>query len=321
MTNDTLVAIDAMYIVYHSIFRTIRIWQYKNKLEADEYLTPKEDGTQNNLLKSDTFKAGLNMSIIHTCTRINDIITDAFPQYAGLEPSAFATQLFILDDKTGNGFRRKIYPEYKQSRVTSQLKQAFDLGEIRAYILHYLLDELDIWNRLGYTKVFIENAEADDVIYMTMTTFADKFTNRLVISSDHDLLQIPNVLQYNLEGKLITRKTRKTDELMSCRDFLLRKILMGDGSDNIPATFPRCGFVKAEKLLNDQALLKQSLMENTEAAKQFAINKSLIDISKMPTELANNINAVMTDILNKITPSTPSVKFEALQFDVLASPL
>jgi len=44
MKTDTLVAIDAMYIVYHSIFRTIRIWQTRNKAEAEHYLTIAESG-------------------------------------------------------------------------------------------------------------------------------------------------------------------------------------------------------------------------------------------------------------------------------------
>lgn len=318
MKTDTLVAIDAMYIVYHSIFRTIRIWQTRNKAEAEHYLTIAESGEQHDLLKSESFKSGLNMSIIHTCTRINDIIADAFPRYAGLEPSSFATQLFILDDKISNGFRRKIYPDYKINRAAAHAQQSFNVGTIRGYIVNYLLDELDIWNRLGYKRVFVENAEADDVIYATMTKFSDQYANKLVVSSDKDLLQIPNVLQYNLEGKLLTRRTRKTNELMTCSDFLLRKIIMGDGSDNIPSICDRCGFVKAERFVNDKDSLKRYLTENTDAAKQFALNKSIMDLAKMPDELLSSITTVVSDVLNN---DTKEVEFADLQFDLLASPL
>lgn len=315
MHNDTLVTIDAMYIVYHSLFRTIRIWQTKNKTEAIPYMTQRTDGTYSNLLDSDTFKAGLTMSLIHTCTRINDIITEAFPQYDGLEPSTFATQLFVIDDKTGNGFRRALYPEYKMSRLVARAQQPFDLGVIRQYIVGYLFDELDIWNRLGYTKVFVDNAEADDVIYATMTKFDDMFPNKLIISSDHDMLQIPNVLQYNLEGKLVTRKNSK-DQPMTTKDFLLLKVIMGDGSDNIPGIAPRCGRVKAEKFINDPAMFKRFLADNPDALAKFKLNLSIVDSSKMPTELSSKITETVHSIFNDLD-STPSNSLDSMEFNIL----
>lgn len=320
MKNDVLVAIDGMYVIYYAIYRTLRIWQTKNKTEAEYYLTPATYSTeQHDLLKSDSFKSGLNMSIIHICTRINDIITEAFPKYAGLEPATFATQLFMLDDKISYNFRRQLYPDYKLTRAIHHAKQAFNINTVRNYVLDYLLDELDIWNRLGYRRVFVENAEADDVIFATMTEFSDQYTDKLIVASDHDLLQIPDVVQYNLEGKLLTRRTKKTNELMSCTDFLLRKIIMGDAGDNIPAITKRCGFVKAEKLVADKEKLKQLLTEDSTAAKQFALNKSLIDISKMPKDLATAIKNTILDVLKEDTVMNNS--FEEFDFNLLSVPI
>ena len=302
--KNTLVAIDGLYIIYHSIFRTVRIWSYKNKQESELYLNSDMSNSSGftDLLESKTFKDGLNMSIMHTVQRISDIVSNALPEYSGLEPNTFANHLFLIDDKTSNGFRKAIYPEYKEQRKVARAKYNFDLAKVRNYVLNYLLDEINLWDRMDYKRVFVEGSEADDIIYILMTEYGSEFQNKILIASDQDLLQIPNITQFDLQGKLITRKDSKNN-LINENDFLLRKIIMGDNSDNIPAILPRYGKVKAEKLVNNIDQLKKLLSENKDAYRQFKLNKDLMDMSKMPHHLKDKIKNELKTIMDSMKDS------------------
>ena len=299
--KPAIVAIDGMYFIWHSIFRAIRLWSWHNKAESKQYLTPREDGKQADLLISDTFRESLSTSVMHTCYVVLDIIEKACSEqgFNGLEIRDSVTQLFIIDDRTGNGFRRKLFPEYKMARKIALKTHDINISKIRSYVVTHLLDDLDVWSRLGYKKVFVNGAEADDIIFMVGELYNDLPVKPIIISSDKDLLQIPGVDQYNLKGELIKRIDPKTKEELTCKEFLTRKILTGDGSDNIPAIMPKCGPVKAAKLLSDKQALKESLENDPEIKQRFILNTKLIDISRMPDELRESITKTLTDVVER----------------------
>jgi len=61
--------------------------------------------------------------------------------------------------------------------------------------------------------------------------FKDMYKTVLLISSDHDYLQLDGVHQFDMSGKEIKRTLGNED--VTADEFLLGKILMGDKSDNI----------------------------------------------------------------------------------------
>ena len=288
MNKSLLVAIDGSYVIYYAIFRAIRIWTSRNKKEAKPYLELKFDGSQSDLIDSSSFKSALYDAFIHVCYSITDIIENNFPQYRGFDQRGYATMLFCEDDFTSNSFRRKMYPDYKGGRVESKARLPYNLNKIRNYFTTVIFDQSDVWARTGYKNVFVEGAEGDDIIYEAMTKFGPKYQDRLVIAADKDLLQIPDAFQFNLDDRMVKRLGK--NGLISAQDFLMIKILVGDGSDNIPKVFPKVGPVRAEKIINEKGKLEKMLAESKEASDQFELNKKLIDISKMPEELSRTID-------------------------------
>ena len=299
-----LLAIDGSYIQYHSIFRAIREWSSKNRLESQSYLTPREDGTKTNLLNSDTFKSELYNSFLHTCYVIPEIIESNFRQYSGYDIKGYADIVFCADDFTSNGFRKLLYEDYKGGRIEARAKNPYDLYKVKQYF-KILFDQTDIWNRCGYKYAFVDGAEGDDIIYRLMKKCEKDYDIRVIISSDRDLLQIPDVFQFDLNDKVIKREGKQGP--LSTKEFLLQKILIGDKSDNIPQVFPRVGPVKAENMVKD-GTLKLRLLEDASALERFKLNMQLMDMSKMPEELSKKIDSVLDEILC-------GVKKESIDFD------
>lgn len=293
MKKPILIAIDGSYMQYHSIFRAIRLWAKGNRFEASGYLTPRADGSQSNLIDSKTFRSELYKSFLHTCYVIPEIIESNFSQFRGLDIRAYSDIVFCADDYTTNGFRRKLYEDYKGGRAESRAKNPYDLMKIKSYFTT-LFDETDVWNRCGYKYAFVEGAEADDIIFKLMTTYGKDYDNRIVFSSDHDLLQIPDTIQFDLNDKFVKREGKYGP--LTSKDFLLRKIIIGDDSDNIPQVFDRIGLAKAERMIRDGSL-KQKLAESKSALEQFQLNMQLMDISKMPKELSDKIDAELKNLL------------------------
>ena len=293
MKKSALIAIDGSYMQYHSIFRAIRLWEKKNRLEAKMYLTPREDGTQTNLVNSDSFKIELYNSFLHTCYIIPEIIENNFSYYRGFDMRGYATIVFCADDFTSNGFRRSIYEGYKGGRIEARAKKPYSITKIKQYF-NVIFDQTDIWNRCNYKYAFVEGAEADDIIYKLMTNYANDFENKIVISSDKDLLQIPDTKQFSLDDKLISREGKSG--MLSAEEFLLRKVLIGDSSDNIPQVFPRVGPARAELLIKE-GLLNDRLKNDAAAQAQYEMNLKLMDISKMPKDLSDKIDAKLADIM------------------------
>ena len=332
MKKSLLIAIDGSYMEYHSIFRAIRLWSGRNRLEAKSYLTPRIDGSQSNLINSDTFKSELYNSFLHTCYVIPEIIESNFGQYRGFDIRGYATIVFCADDFTSHGFRKQIYEDYKGKRTESRAKNPYDLYKIKKYfkifsqtspllgksilwcltcvsIFYFkiLFDQTDVWNRCGFKYAFVDGAEGDDIIYTLMTTYGKNYDNRVVIASDKDLLQIPDTLQFDLNDKIVKREGKYGP--ISAQDFLIRKILIGDASDNIPQVFNRVGPAKAEKIIRE-GRLKDMFIKHPGSAEQFELNMKLMDMSQMPEELHQRIETSLAEVLKNESEETFSLDEE-----------
>jgi len=90
-----------------------------------------------------------------------------------------------------------------------------------------------------------------------------------------------------MQGKIVECKLG--EEAVSHSDYLLSKILLGDGSDNIAKVFPRVGIKRVLSLLHDKKLLKERLAESQTAADQYKLNKKLISFDEIPSALTEKI--------------------------------
>jgi DNA polymerase-1 len=152
-----------------------------------------------------------------------------------------ADQVYVVFDGIGGSESRKnIIPEYKSGRRQSRITnwEAFDsvedendsqIDQIQR-IAQYL-------KTLPVRTIQIDKVEADDVIaYMGVELAKDPINKIFIVSSDKDYLQLvqENLIVYRpIEKKYYTPSTILDSFGCSVENFILFKLLMGDGSDKI----------------------------------------------------------------------------------------
>ena len=106
------------------------------------------------------------------------------------------------------------------------------------------------------------------------------------------------------ELQILTR-TENIKEDITASDFLLFKILIGDGADNIPSVKPRLGPKSALKYILDksQTELKKLLKEDVNILKSFKRNKQMISMKSIPDYVKELIlENIEESFANKIVP-------------------
>jgi len=151
--------------------------------------------------------------------------------------------IIIFDGKGGSQRRRKLYPEYKAGRKTHtniintefySTKQEETESMVEQLIR--LTDYLDV---LPVQTVCIDNIEADDTIAYLTRYFQEKYNSHITImSTDGDFLQLvnENVVVWSPTKKKFYSIESIADEFegLPSKNHIFYKILIGDGSDNIP---------------------------------------------------------------------------------------
>lgn len=210
--------------------------------------------------------------------------------------SAEYGELVIACDTT-NYWRRQLFPYYKASRRAQMDKSNLDwsgifnaLNQIRKEIKEFF----------PYRVIEVDQAEADDII----ATLVNKYANNekiMILSGDKDFVQLqrfPNVSQYD--------PVRKRElSTLNPQQFLLEHIFKGDAGDGIPNVLSAansfvnkvrqkpittkrlaawCGFngmpsAEFAELCNNDPTIKYN----------YERNKTLIDLSFVPTDLSDQI--------------------------------
>ena len=189
-----------------------------------------------------------------------------------------------------NTWRKEYFPEYKANRKKS--RSASDLNWENIFLFLNQIRE-EIKENLPYKVVHMEGMEADDIIG-TLTYETQEFGQHepvMIISSDKDFIQLHkfnNVKQFSPARKqLIVEKHP--------RKYLFEHVCRGDTGDGIPNVLsPDNCFTDGIK----QSPLRQTVidfwMENEENMPQEVLrnyqrNSTLIDLSKIPTDIYNSI--------------------------------
>lgn len=314
--NNVLVVVDFSAWLYMTIFNAMNSWSKKNKAEFNSLVKPPEETDQDNipnLLVSETFKRELKNSVMKKLHSIDWILKRNCQDV--LDVADEIVVVFAEDDFVSNNFRRKLYPEYKAQRSLGN--KSWDYGKARDYVVNSILPELDLYKKNGYIRIGVSGAEADDVIAVMMQNDGKNWAAKILISSDHDFCQIENIRQFNVFGEEVVPWVDKNKGIkMTSEEAKLVKILIGDGADNIPQCFPRVGIKTAYKLCKDKTKLKEMLKENGDAAKQFLLNRQLIDFNLMPAELKESIEKTVDSKLSSFTGCTSNTENE--MFDLMS---
>ena len=278
--------IDGSYFEYVNLFASVKTFTEKYPEDASYWIKPIDECDQKNLpniLNCDTYKKCLKQQVMWKLESVEDVVKSNFQ--AEVDECDEIDIVFAMDDKLSHSFRKTLYPEYKAHRAL--VKRQFQLQPIKDYIVDVIFKELDVEHEHGYHLVKVEGAEGDDVIATTIMRLRDNYVGMVLIASDHDFLQIDGLREFDLFGKEAKRDLG--GEIVSAKDYLVGKILMGDRSDNIQQVFLRCGPKTALKWTKDKDALKKTLKEDHSLAARYLLNKKMIDFNSIPQELSDKI--------------------------------
>ena len=193
----------------------------------------------------------------------------------------------ILTWDSKHSWRRDYFPEYKASRRKGREESDLDWEDIFG-TLNKIRNEIKQNFPYKYLEVF--GAEADDIIGFLCEE--NKNEKIMIISGDKDFIQLqkyPNVTQWS---PITKKQVNGFDPTI----YLKEHILKGDTSDGVPNILsPDNTFVDG---LRQRPLSRKKIQSwllgggsdwNDEVKRNFQRNSTLIDLSKTPEELKNQI--------------------------------
>ena len=208
--------------------------------------------------------------------------------------------IFAMDCPRREIWRRELYPEYKLPRDTKDTsKDEFNIGKTFTHIREVVIP--NFCDETNSIMVASSCAESDDIIAVVSRHLNEKGKDVIIVSSDRDMVQLHNdktmiitMMNELRDPKVEMQKMTGIKEIeqdITPNDFLLFKIIIGDGSDNIPAIKKGVGPKRAFKYIADKSkvLLKELLNEDSSIVASFKRNKTLISMNEIPEYVTNLI--------------------------------
>ena len=193
----------------------------------------------------------------------------------------------VLTWDSKHSWRRDYFPEYKASRRKGREESDLNWDDIFG-TLNKIRNEIKENFPYKYLEVF--GAEADDIIGFLCEENKDE--KIIIISGDKDFIQLqkyPNVKQWS-------PITKKDVNGFNPTTYLKEHILRGDTSDGVPNILsPDNTFIDG---LRQRPLSRKKIQSwligggsdwNDEVKRNFQRNSTLIDLSRTPEELKNQI--------------------------------
>jgi DNA polymerase-1 len=233
------------------------------------------------------------------------------------------TRVILVFDGTGSTVNKKnLFPDYKANRKLTRITNwdGFDDKEDEADSIENQIVRLVQYLRcLPVDMLSIDKVEADDVIGHIVTKTDDEV---YIMSADQDFLQLVNdkVTVYSpIKKKFYTPKLVKEDYGLEPYNYINKKILMGDSSDNVPGVkglgdkkliklFPEIFETKVvtlDEILNKskEKRIEHGLYENIcNYERQLLTNQRLMDLSDpiIPEDSIVEIDKVLNNEPSRI---------------------
>ena len=219
---------------------------------------------------------------------VRHMILNTIRTYVKKFKDNFGPEVIIACDNK-NYWRRGIYPHYKAGRKKAREASGHDWNTIFD-CLNKIRDELKQYS--PYKVVEVETCEADDVI----ATLVQKYSATqkiMILSSDKDFAQLqryPNVEQYS---PILKKFIKEPLPLLQLKQLVIR----GDKGDGIPNILSAddC-FVTAtrQKPITEAKIITWLNQEpkdfcNDEMLRNYSRNETLIDLTKIPQNLSEQI--------------------------------
>mgnify|MGYP000927875686 FL=1 len=250
---------------------------------------------------------------------------------------------FLLE---GRSFRKDLYAPYKKNRVVDTLSQTeAEVEENKLFWDTYEKFTTYLKDRTNCSVLRDPKAEADDLIARFVALHPED--EHFIISTDSDFYQLisPTVKQYSgVTGELITlegyfddkgrpvkdKKTKEPKLLEDPQYLLWKKIVRGDSTDNIFASYPgarevgsknKVGIREAYEDRNKQGFSYNNFMlqrftnhEGNEVRVKdaFARNKTLIDLTAQPDDIKLSVDTNIREGVRRTT--IPQVGIHLMKF-------
>ena len=216
---------------------------------------------------------------------VRHMILNSIRMYRKEHHNEYGEVVLTWDSK--HSWRRDYFPEYKASRRKGREESNLDWEDIFG-TLNKIRNEIKQNFPYKYLEVF--GAEADDIIGFLCEE--NKNEKIMIISGDKDFIQLqkyPNVTQWS---PITKKQVNGFDPTI----YLKEHILKGDTSDGVPNILsPDNTFVDG---LRQRPLSRKKIQSwllgggsdwNDEVKRNFQRNSTLIDLSRTPEELKNQI--------------------------------
>jgi len=226
----------------------------------------------------------------------------------------------------GGSWRKQAFAQYKAGRKKNRDESPLDWKEFFR-LINLVRDELK--ENFPYPVVYVDNAEADDIIAVLSKSTQEFGQNEpvVIISADKDFLQLhrySNVKQFSpMKRDFITIN----DPLF----YRFEHICKGDSSDGVPNVLsPDNTFTEGlrQKPMRAKKILEwyeskdnlESVMD-TETLRNFHRNREVIDLDYIPTEIvdaihkatAEQVSKPKKDVLNYLITNRCAMLVEAAQ--------
>ena len=216
---------------------------------------------------------------------VRHMILNSIRMYRKEHHNEYGEVVLTWDSK--HSWRRDYFPEYKASRRKGREESDLNWDDIFG-TLNKIRNEIKENFPYKYLEVF--GAEADDIIGFLCEE--NKNEKIMIISGDKDFIQLqkyPNVTQWS---PITKKQVNGFDPTI----YLKEHILKGDTSDGVPNILsPDNTFVDG---LRQRPLSRKKIQSwllgggsdwNDEVKRNFQRNSTLIDLSRTPEELKNQI--------------------------------
>ena len=201
--------------------------------------------------------------------------------------------IFARDPPQNTIWRNKETCDYKGGR--QDLTEKHNFKPVFKYTYNELIPN---WTSENDNMFEIKQAEieADDVIALTTHFIRKNFPDKYVyiVSGDEDFLQLGDDMVYfaQYRKKRVFQLTKE-----EAATSLVKKIVNGDCSDNIPSIFKGKRIKNKKELLEDTSKLMEYLNENEAIKKKFLLNQKIIDFNYIPKKYKKKLNKTIKNIV------------------------
>ena len=195
----------------------------------------------------------------------------------------------VLADDSYNVWRKDVFPHYKANRKKTRDKDTKDWNQIFDCI-SVIREELKY--NFPYKYIYISKCEADDIIGTLCEKYGDT-ENIMIISGDKDFQQLQRYSKVRQFSPITKKDIKLTQE--QALEYLNDHIISGDTGDGVPNCLSQDDvFVSGSRQRplskKKRTTIKDPLvMNDSEVDRNLSRNRSLIDLTYIPSEYKNQI--------------------------------